>query len=112
MSSLSGGESFQAALSLALGLSDVIQSFAGGIEVDAVFIDEGFGSLDQTALVQALEALARLSEGDRMVGIISHVEMLKEKIPLQLEVVKTMGGSHIRQKEAKRPSEDFFSSQS
>ena len=108
VSSLSGGESFQSALSLALGLSDVIQSFAGGIEVDAVFIDEGFGSLDQMALAQALEALARLSEGDRMVGIISHVELLKEKIPQQLEVVKTIGGSHIRQKIAERFPEDFF----
>ena len=97
-SSLSGGESFQAALALALGLSDVIQSFAGGIEVDAVFIDEGFGSLDHQALEQALETLGTLSVGNRLVGVISHVDALKERISQQLQVSKSVYGSHIHQK--------------
>ena len=82
-------------MSLALGLSDVVQRFAGGIEVDAVFIDEGFGSLDQEALNKALETLSSLSEGDRLVGVISHVEALKERIPQQLVVRKGLQGSRI-----------------
>ncbi len=85
---LSGGEAFQASLSLALGLSDEIQSYAGGIQMDAMFVDEGFGSLDEEALAQAMKALVRLTEGNRMVGVISHVPGLKEQIERKIIVTK------------------------
>ncbi len=93
---LSGGESFKASLSLALGLSDEIQSSAGGIRLDTMFVDEGFGSLDEDSLQQAIRALTQLTEGNRLVGIISHVGELKEKIDTQITVKKDkFGGSWI-----------------
>ena len=92
---LSGGESFLASLSLALGLSDEIQSRAGGIRLESMFIDEGFGTLDDTALEQAVGVLASLTVGDCSVGIISHVGALKERIPRRLHVRKTPGGSSV-----------------
>jgi len=89
---LSGGESFKASLSLALGLSDEIQSSAGGIRLDTMFVDEGFGSLDDESLSQAMAALASLSDGHRLVGIISHVAQLKERIDKQIVVKKEKSG--------------------
>ena len=89
---LSGGESFMASVSLALGLSDEIQSSAGGVKLDAMFVDEGFGSLDEQSLEQAMRALAGLVEGNRLVGIISHVADLKQRIDKQIVVKKTKSG--------------------
>ena len=89
---LSGGESFKASLSLALGLSDEIQCSAGGIKLDTMFVDEGFGSLDDNSIEQAVRALAGLSEGSRLVGIISHVQALKQRIDKQIVVTKDRNG--------------------
>ncbi len=97
---LSGGESFMASLALALGLADEVQSSAGGIQLDAMFVDEGFGSLDDSALQQAVETLQGLSEGHRLVGIISHVHDLQEMIDKKIIVKKSLGlqgnGSEVK----------------
>jgi exonuclease SbcC len=95
-STLSGGESFLASLSLALGLADVVQAHAGGIRLDTMFIDEGFGTLDPEALELAIRALQDLQQGGRLVGIISHVSELKEWIDARLEVTTCRRGSTAR----------------
>jgi exonuclease SbcC len=92
---LSGGETFMASISLALGLADSIQSRSGGIQLDAVFLDEGFGTLDEASLERAITILDEI-RGSRMVGIISHVAELRSRIPNRIEVVKTGAGSSIR----------------
>lgn len=97
VSTLSGGETFLASLALALGLADVVQAKAGGVHIEALFIDEGFGSLDPEALELALAELDRLREGGRLVGVISHVAALRERIPAGIEVIRGAAGSTIRQ---------------
>ena len=95
VSTLSGGESFIAALSLALGLSDVVQSHSGGIRLDTLFIDEGFGSLDPESLDLAITTLIDLQQAGRMVGVISHVPELKERIDVRVDVVVGRAGSSV-----------------
>ncbi|MBK5240307.1 AAA family ATPase [Clostridium sp.] len=90
---LSGGEGFKASLSMALGLADVVQAYAGGIQLDTMFIDEGFGTLDPESLDNAIECLMDLQKDSRLVGIISHVPELKERIDARLEVSSTSKGS-------------------
>ncbi|WBB60863.1 SMC family ATPase [Streptomyces sp. WMMC500] len=97
---LSGGESFFASLALALGLSDVVAEEAGGVRLDTLFIDEGFGSLDDQTLDEVLDVLDALRERDRTVGIVSHVPELRRRIPAQLEVVKGRSGSYVRHRTA------------
>ena len=93
---LSGGESFMASLSLALGLSDVVQSQTGNVRLESLFIDEGFGSLDEESLKQALELLNKLADGNKLIGIISHVSELNEKIDQKIIVTKNFNGSQIK----------------
>lgn len=94
LATLSGGELFLASLSLAFGLSDVVQSFSGGIRLDSIFIDEGFGSLDRDTLDLAMRSISEI-RGGRLIGIISHVEELRSRITSRLEVTKDENGSHL-----------------
>ena len=96
VSTLSGGESFLASLALALGLSDMVQAQSGAISIDALFIDEGFGSLDENALSNALDLLATLAQGKRLIGVISHMPELERRIGRQLRVIKTDSGSKVQ----------------
>ncbi|NKX54599.1 AAA family ATPase [Arthrobacter mobilis] len=93
---LSGGESFMASLALALGLADVVQAEAGGVDIETLFVDEGFGSLDEQALEQVMDALEGLRDGGRMVGLVSHVPEMKLRIPAQLQVAKGRQGSTVQ----------------
>ena len=96
---LSGGELFLASLSLAFGLSDVVQGNSGGVRLDSIFIDEGFGSLDQETLDTAMRALDEIQRSGRTVGIISHVQELKSRISARIEVIpQGDGGSTVRVK--------------
>lgn len=97
---LSGGETFFASLALALGLADVVTDEAGGMRLDTLFIDEGFGSLDDQALDEVLDVLDALRERDRSVGIVSHVADLRTRVQTQLEIVKQRGGSVVRHRAA------------
>ena len=94
VSTLSGGESFLASMALALGLSDVVQSQSGGIRLDSMFIDEGFGTLDEATLKNALDLLTRLADGKRFIGVISHMPELSERIERKIMIRKTLTGSH------------------
>jgi DNA repair protein SbcC/Rad50 len=93
VNTLSGGEMFLASLSLAFGLSDVVQSYAGGIRLDSLFIDEGFGSLDSETLDTAMNALESLRLSGRLIGVISHVGELSERIPAHIQVKRLADGS-------------------
>ena len=94
-STLSGGEGFMASLALALGLSDVVQGYAGGVQLDTLFIDEGFGSLDPEALDLAMRVLIDLRQRGRSVGVISHVEEMKRQIDVTIEVTQGVRGSRV-----------------
>ncbi|WP_082234048.1 AAA family ATPase [Halobacillus massiliensis] len=93
---LSGGEGFKASLSLALGMADVVQAHSGGVQLDTLFIDEGFGTLDEISLEQAINCLRTLQDGNRMLGVISHVQQLKEEIPAKLHVNPSSSGSSVQ----------------
>ena len=95
VSSLSGGESFKAALALSLGLSDIVQQQTGGIQIETMFIDEGFGSLDNESLEQTMKILQELSCNQTLIGIISHVDILREQIEKKIIVTKTQTGSKL-----------------
>jgi exonuclease SbcC len=95
-STLSGGESFLASLALALGLADVVQAEAGGAAIETLFVDEGFGTLDEETLEEVMTTLDGLREGGRAVGLVSHVAELRQRVPARIEVVKTRSGSHLR----------------
>ena len=95
-STLSGGESFMASLALALGLADVVQQEAGGLDIETLFVDEGFGSLDDQALEQVMDTLEGLRSGGRVVGLVSHVPELKQRVAAQLQVLKGRQGSILR----------------
>ncbi len=95
VSTLSGGESFLASMAMALGLSDVVESQSGGIRLDSMFIDEGFGSLDEGALKNALDLLTRLADGKRLIGVISHMPELSERIERKIFVRKMLTGSQV-----------------
>lgn len=96
VSTLSGGESFMASLSMALGLSDIVQARSGSIRLDSMFIDEGFGTLDENSLTQARNLLTKLADGHRLIGVISHVPELKERIDKKIIIKKTILGSQIQ----------------
>ncbi|MEX1317886.1 MAG: SbcC/MukB-like Walker B domain-containing protein, partial [Synechococcaceae cyanobacterium] len=96
VASLSGGETFQASLALALGVADTVQAHSGGVGLDALFIDEGFGSLDPDSLQLAMDELDRLREGGRMIGLISHVSALRERIRSGIQVVAGESGSRLQ----------------
>ena len=94
--SLSGGETFTVSLCLALGLADVVQAEAGGVSLGTLFVDEGFGTLDPETLDDVIGQLSRLTAGGRQVGIVSHVEELKQRIPERIAVRRTLeGGSRV-----------------
>ena len=95
---LSGGELFLASLSLAFGLAEVVQAYAGGVTLDSIFIDEGFGSLDAETLEAAMKALADIQKEGRLVGLISHVSELRSRIPARIEVVPGRDGSTLEVK--------------
>ena len=94
--SLSGGESFMASLALALGLADVVQQESGGVSMETLFIDEGFGSLDSTTLDEVMKTIRRLFDYGRVVGLVSHVEDMKNDIPTQIRIAATAQGSTAR----------------
>jgi exonuclease SbcC len=94
-STLSGGETFMASLALALGLADVVTEEAGGTRIEALFVDEGFGSLDEETLEEVMNVLDGLREGGKCVGIVSHVAELRQRIPAQVRVRKTHTGSTV-----------------
>lgn len=95
-STLSGGEGFEACLSLALGMADTVQAQSGGIHLESIFVDEGFGSLGGEDLDRVIQALQSLQEGGRLVGVISHVRELRERIGARLEVHKARDGSQTK----------------